>query len=100
MWAGWWGRITARLPTLAAQGRLPPRRNASFNVGGLVGVNTGTITTSYSSAAVNTVSAGVTIVGGLVGQDVGGLVGENSGGTIANSYSIGTVTGNSEKMSL
>ena len=50
-------------------------------VGGLVGWNNGSITTSYST--------------GTVSGDyhVGGLVGRNYDGNITNSYSIGTVSG-------
>lgn len=86
---------------------------SSHNVGGLVGRNFGggTISNSYATSTV----VGVSLVGGLVGQnnstitgshatgsvasdggyrywntdDIGGLVGRNSGGTIAHSYSTG-----------
>ena len=86
---------------------------SSHNVGGLVGRNFGggAITNSYATSGV----IGVSLVGGLVGQnnstitgshatgsvtsdggrrswdtdDIGGLVGRNSGGTIAHSYSTG-----------
>ena len=76
--------------------------------GGLVGVNRGTISNSYSRGQ----TTGHSRVGGLAGwnggtisnsyssgpvrgaQWVGGLVGENSGGgTVRNSYSNGQVTG-------
>jgi hypothetical protein len=51
------------------------------DVGGFAGNNNSTITNCYSA-------------GGVSGHsDVGGLVGENYRGTIANSYSIGSVTG-------
>jgi hypothetical protein len=77
------------------------------SVGGLVGVNVGTVSKSYSSGSVNGASAEV---GGLVGLNggnvsnsystgsvtgqghVGGLVGGN-GATVSNSYSTGNVTG-------
>jgi hypothetical protein len=77
------------------------------SVGGLVGVNVGTVSNSYSSSNVNGASAEV---GGLVGLNegtvsnsyssgsvtgqghVGGLVGGN-GATVSNSYSTGNVTG-------
>jgi hypothetical protein len=53
-------------------------------VGGLVGVNYGTVSNSYSNANVT-------------GEDgVGGLVGRNLDGTMSNSYSAGSVTGNSD----
>jgi len=49
-------------------------------VGGLVGLNEGTVSDSYSS-------------GNMIGEDgVGGLVGWNEG-TVGNSYSTGSVTG-------
>jgi filamentous hemagglutinin family protein len=80
------------------------------NVGSLVGLNTGSISSSYSTGAVTGTS---TYVGGLVGFNntgtitnsystgavnstasyVGGLVGSNSYGTITNSYSTGAVSG-------
>jgi hypothetical protein len=50
-------------------------------VGGLVGINEGTVRNSYSTAAV------------ISREAVGGLVGWN-GGTVSNSYSTGSVTGN------
>ena len=75
--------------------------------GGLVGVNHGTISDSYSSGPVN----GNWQIGGLAGYNsgtisdshssgsvsgngnrVGGLVGANSGGIISDSYSSGPVT--------
>jgi hypothetical protein len=86
-------------------------------VGGLVGTNYGSITTSYSTAAVSSTAKVSTEgswhvggVGGLVGSNagsittsystgmvngpanVGGLVGKG-GGSIANSYSSGSVSG-------
>jgi len=78
-------------------------------VGGLVGLNLGTITNCYSEGSVS----GNSYVGGLVGwndgtitncysigdvegeDDVGGLVGGN-GGTITNSYASGGVLANEE----
>jgi len=81
-------------------------------VGGLAGVNGGTISNSYASGNVS----GVYYVGGLAGDNlagtitncyaistvtgnsdaIGGLVGMNyNGGTITNSYSTGSVTGGS-----
>jgi hypothetical protein len=75
-------------------------------VGGLVGVNYGTMNNSYSHGSI----AGDWFVGGLVGENhgtvnncdstcsmagnssVGGLVGEN-GGTVRASHSTGSVTG-------
>jgi hypothetical protein len=90
-----------------------------WRVGGLVGENYGSITTSYSTCAV---TAGGSRVGGLVGcnyddfedcgrittcystgtvsgndDDVGGLVGENSG-SITTSYSTGAVTADGSRV--
>jgi len=80
-------------------------------VGGLAGVNDGTVTQCYSTATVN----GTSYVGGLVGLNgatltqcystatvngtsyVGGLVGLN-GATVTRSYSIGLVTGTQNKV--
>jgi filamentous hemagglutinin family protein len=56
--------------------------------GGLVGVNTGTINQSWSSA---TVTGSVTT--STVGNINGGLVGSNYGGLISNSFATGAVTG-------
>jgi hypothetical protein len=80
----------------------------AFLVGGLVGVNWGTINNSYASGSVT----GGRWIGGLVGgnngtvsnsfatgnvtgssHDVGSLVGVNHG-TVTNSYATGSVTGN------
>jgi len=76
------------------------------DVGGLVGWNRGTMSTSYSTGSVT----GDSSVGGLAGKNngtastsystgsvtgyvnVGGMVGENTG-TVSNSYSTGSVTG-------
>ena len=86
--------------------------SASINVGGLVGINYGTIAQSNSSASV----VGLNNTGCLVGQNrgtiqlaystgnvaaetnfdaVGGLVGYNSVGTIENSYSTASVVASS-----
>ncbi len=80
-----------------------------YFVGGLVGVNGGSITSSYSTGLVT----GDYDVGGLVGDnsgsitssystglvtgdyDVGGLVGDNSG-SITSSYSTGSVSGDDD----
>ncbi|WP_162991657.1 PKD domain-containing protein [Halostella salina] len=81
--------------------------NGTDNVGGLVGSNTGKITSSSSVGTVN----GTDNVGGLVGENrgtvidsyatvgidgsekVGGLVGFNNNGDIEKSYATGTVNG-------
>jgi hypothetical protein len=80
--------------------------SADKNVGGLVGVNSGTVSNCYSTGSVN----GHIAVGGLIGvnsgtvsncystgsvnggNDVGGLIGVNSG-TVSNCYSTGSVEG-------
>jgi hypothetical protein len=77
------------------------------DVGGLVGINLGTVSNCYATGSVT----GDGSVGGLVGHsngtvsdscssgsvtgegDVGGLVGANYFGTVSNSYSTGTTTG-------
>ena len=77
-------------------------------IGGLVGVNGGTVSNSYSTGSLT----GVSLVGGLVGQNdgtvsnsysacdvtsdsgTGGLTGANIG-TVSNCYATGNVTGNS-----
>jgi len=84
------------------------------SVGGLVGMNQGTLTNSYVSGIINTGSTSGSGTGGLVGQNtstgiinnsysnstvtgfnnVGGLVGSNAG-SITYAYSQGTVTGGS-----
>jgi filamentous hemagglutinin family protein len=85
-----------------------------WDFGGLVGLNTGTISNSYATGTVNSGEnflEGSEQIGGLVGSNygtiersyatgavtgtysVGGLVGYNMGGTIRNSYSKSTVTG-------
>jgi hypothetical protein len=84
------------------------------NVGGLVGSNTGSITSCYSTGLVG----GTSRVGGLVGDDggsitncystgsvsgnwvVGSLVGWNWGGSITECYSTGAVSGNGDVGSL
>jgi hypothetical protein len=78
-------------------------------VGGLVGINGGAVSNSYSTATVT----GDNCIGGLVGinggavsnsystatvtgeEAVGGLVGANYVGTLSNCYSTGSATGNS-----
>ncbi|MCZ0734494.1 MBG domain-containing protein [Phreatobacter sp. AB_2022a] len=83
--------------------------SGASSVGGLVGVNRGTISRTYSSAAVTGIGADI---GGLVGDNsgaisqsyatgavggasaAGGLAGRNSaGGTIADAYATGAVSG-------
>jgi filamentous hemagglutinin family protein len=63
--------------------------SGTYAVGGLVGLNHGTVSNSYSTGAVS----GVTGVGGLpLPQYAGGLVGYNYG-TVSNSHSTGAVNG-------
>lgn len=54
----------------------------AFNVGGLVGCNTGTISNSKSSGSVNATD-----------DQIGGVAGESNGGTVANCESSGNVSG-------
>ena len=89
--------------------------NGSSYVGGLVGYNHGTITSSYATGTVT----GRDYTGGLVGQNstgstitssyatgavtgsssyVGGLIGYNSWGNITSSYATGAVTGSSSNV--
>ncbi|WP_242538448.1 two-partner secretion domain-containing protein [Trinickia acidisoli] len=60
-----------------------------YSIGGLVGLNTGTIVQSSSSASVSGVPD---FTGGPGGGDLGGLVAVNTG-TIKQSYATGSVTG-------
>ena len=60
-----------------------------YSIGGLVGLNAGTIVQSWSSASVSGVPD---FTGGPGGGDLGGLVANNTG-TIAQSYATGAVTG-------
>ena len=68
------------------------------DVGGLVGRNTGTVTKSYATGAVNANAKVSNIYGAdaatppAPNSDVGGLVGVNDGGTISFSYATGLVT--------
>ena len=86
------------------------RNEGSNFVGGLVGVNFGTITNSYATGSVSSPLVW-SRVGGLVGLNygsvsdsystasvsgfsTGGLVGWNNGGLVTNGYAWGNVTGN------
>ena len=88
------------------------------SIGGLAGTNSGTITDSYVSGSVGSVSQPSTGVGGLVGTNsgaitnscatasvsgldswIGGLVGEHqSDATITNSCATGTVSGSRNRI--
>ncbi|HNV97545.1 MAG TPA: GLUG motif-containing protein, partial [bacterium] len=83
----------------------------TYDVGGLVGFNAGTITDSYATGNVNTGITTIDLVGGLVGYNygdisssyatgnvggddyIGGLVGGTDNGNISNSFATGDVTG-------
>ena len=87
----------------------------NFYVGGLAGLNTGTISNSYSSVNVSGNIDSSHHIGGLVGYNfgtvsgsyatgsvsgnyyLGGLVGYNEGGTISDSHATGSVTGGSHQ---
>jgi len=90
-----------------------------YNVGGLVGVNSGTLSHVYATGAVQAVDTNDGQVGGLVGTNetggaidhayatgdiagsryVGGLVGVNdSSSNISQSYATGSVTGTGESV--
>jgi hypothetical protein len=82
-----------------------------YDVGGMVGRNCGTVSSSCAAGIVTSVTSNESVVGGLVGDNpgavsnsystgnvtggswVGGLVGQ-SGGTVSNSYSSAEVVGN------
>jgi len=59
-------------------------------VGGLVGMNSGTVSDCHSTG--NVTGVGVP-EGDEPGSSIGGLVGQNMHGTVSNSYFTGTVTG-------
>lgn len=90
-------------------------KGTDTNAGGLVGINTGSLTAGYNTGSVT----GRTNVGGVAGANsgsidqvfsntdkdaisgtdkVGGVVGDNANGTLTNSYSIGVekAVGNSD----
>ncbi|RZG72255.1 YDG domain-containing protein, partial [Acinetobacter sp. WCHAc060025] len=74
-----WNDTNAKITGSFADVDITSRWGNSSRVGGLVGVNQGTIENSYAT-------------GDVVGTDtVGGLVGSNEQGTIKNSYSSGKV---------
>ncbi len=60
------------------------------SIGGLVGLNFGSVINSYAAVQVNGNSVN--------GDNVGGLVGVNYGGTISNSYATGDVTSGGSKI--
>ncbi len=59
------------------------------NTGGLVGLNSGTISNSFTTGTVTGTGTGT----GIDTGEVGGLVGDNGSGKITNSYSTATVKG-------
>ncbi|MBS3817338.1 MAG: hypothetical protein KGY76_07230 [Candidatus Thermoplasmatota archaeon] len=117
-----WNRRRGRIIGSYSAGKVDVYEQADKegSFGGLVGMNSGTIETSYSDASVN----GAVGVGGLVGANyhileaesdttiensfatgdvtgseaVGGLVGGSHGATIKNSYASGNVIGDSEAL--
>ncbi len=106
-WLGMFGSISGFISNVGLES---VNITGLAHVGALVGINNGTITTSYSAGSVGGGSA----VGGLVGQneglisnsysiasvsastEAGGLLGFNDiGATIADSYSAGSVSSGS-----
>jgi len=77
---GLFGR-TSGIAEISNLGLINVDITGGFWVGGLVGINSGTISTSYSTGSL----VGNTTVGGFIGHNVG---------TISNSYSSGSVSGN------
>ena len=74
-----WNDTNAKILGSFADVNITSRWGQSRNVGGLVGVNQGTVENSYA-------------LGDIVGQNtLGGLVGTNEQGIIKNSYSTGKV---------
>jgi hypothetical protein len=105
-WAGTWGEGV--ILDSYATGTVTAANNNE--IGGLVGINDGSISQSYATGAVS----GYSYIGGLVGKNagsisqsystgeavssfiysyVGGLVGNNDGGSISQSYATGAVSG-------
>ncbi len=78
---GLFGSITGTVENVGLVGE---NVTGSTNVGGLVGLNYGTVSNSYSTGSVSGSSG------------VGGLVGYNYQGTVSNSYSTGSVSGGAD----
>ncbi len=72
------GRNSGTITSCYATGSV---RGSSYWVGGLTGLNSGTITSCYAAGSVSG------------SEDAGNLVGENLGGTIVSSYTAGSVSG-------
>ena len=105
-YVGLFGRLYGEVRDLGIDGAMV---YGDDGVGGMVGVNVGTVTGCYSTGSVS----GGGSVGGLVGgnggtvsgcystgsvygsENVGGLVGYNYYGTVNNSFAMGSVTGGS-----
>jgi hypothetical protein len=60
---------------------------SSYTVGGLAGSNVGTVRNCYATA---------TVTGGISSHSIGGLIGYLATGTVSNCYAAGAVTGNSD----
>lgn len=79
------GRIIASYVDIPVIGHATGTPDASVFLGGLAGINNGTIDRSYANSAVTTEGAYT---------NVGGLVGLHEAGSIVNSYAAGAVTAN------
>ncbi|MCM2308405.1 MAG: filamentous hemagglutinin N-terminal domain-containing protein, partial [Sulfuritalea sp.] len=92
--AGLFGAIGAA--TISNVGLIGGSVTGSYNVGALVGSNTGgTVRNSYAETTVTAAGTGAVSIPGMPAQmaKAGGLVGLNSGGTVTESHATGTVSG-------
>ena len=104
------------MQNLSVSGSVSVSGPGSIYVGGVVGMNNGTVTNCYNTGNVSVKSSDISNVGGVVGyndssstvencyntgkvsgpnsviSNVGGVVGDN-GGTVINCYNTGSVTG-------
>ncbi len=78
--------ISGSYSTASVSGKVNQSANVGSRVGGLVGHNRGTVTTSYATGDVSSDGAHQAI------HNIGGLIGRN-GGPITASYATGGVTG-------
>ena len=62
-------------------------------VGGLVGINFGTVNQSYATGTVSDASSSVTAVGGLVGNNVGTVTQSYATGLVSGASSVGGLVG-------
>lgn len=69
-------------------------QSTDFQAGGLVGINNGTITDSFSTASVDAdpVEADFVVAGGLVGQNNGNIIRSHSTGPVSGTLSFGNFT--------